>query len=109
MSKYLFCESRSLELRFDPEVPPEVENAIQPLLERHAWLIPSYVHFVFVRWTHEDGDAALSATVAEEYRRSQTVPVQEGRRSGRHGQEDSTFDEVKGQEEIIATGRGGVR
>jgi hypothetical protein len=69
MNSYHYCATRSLEIRLDPEVPPEVAQAIRPLLDKHMWLAPTFVHYVYVRWNADGEGGALSSTVLEEYRR----------------------------------------
>ncbi len=48
---------------FDGEWPPEVRAVAEPLLERFAWLVPSWCHTVSVQWEGDPGedDAQSSA------------------------------------------------
>lgn len=66
---WFFAASRSLEVRFDDEVPPEIHASIQPIIERTLWLLPTWLQMIFVRYTTPTEDAAsMSITVNEEYR-----------------------------------------
>lgn len=54
-------------IRFDPEVPKEVEEAIRPLIDKWLWLLPTWAHLLYVVWTSHE--ASLSTTCDEEYRK----------------------------------------
>jgi hypothetical protein len=38
------------------ETPDEVEHLVDPLLRRYAWLVPTWVHDLFVHYTGADKD-----------------------------------------------------
>lgn len=67
---FLFCESRAIEIRYDAEVPAEIRDAIDPILREHIWILPTYIHEIYVRFTKEnDLNATLSTHINEEYRK----------------------------------------
>ena len=55
-------------IEFDTEVPKEVESAIRPTMEKWLWLLPTWVHVVFVMFSNDD-QASLSTSCDEEYRK----------------------------------------
>ncbi len=69
---FIVTESRGLELRYDDECPYEIRSMIAPYLERFSWILPTYIHFIFVRFGEqpEGVNAVLSMQVDEEYRKA---------------------------------------
>jgi len=58
-----------MRILFDPKVPTEVRAAVEPLLRKWEWLIPTWVHQLTVFWN--DKDSARICNLAEpEYRRA---------------------------------------
>jgi hypothetical protein len=70
LSDFYTCESRAIEIRYDSEVPAEIRDAIDPILREHLWILPTYLHEVYVRFTKDDDpNASLSTHIKEEYRK----------------------------------------
>lgn len=56
-----------IKIRFDGEVPDEVQAAIAPLIDKWLWLLPTWVHLLYVQFTEHE--ASLSTSCDEEYRK----------------------------------------
>lgn len=54
-------------LRWYPDVPHDIRAALQPLLERWAWLLPTWVHGVVVYYDANDS-GSMHCSPAQEYR-----------------------------------------
>lgn len=55
-------------VRYTTDVPAEVRSAIEPHLERWAFLIPAWCRELCVRWDDDDPDSAVRIKVRYEYR-----------------------------------------
>lgn len=69
-AQFLDTATRRLELRFDADMPAAVREEITPYLREFAWIVPTFVHYIYVCWTETaDRNEAMSVTVLEDYRR----------------------------------------
>ena len=55
-------------LHYSRECPPEIRAALEPILTSYLYLVPTWCHEIWVRYTDDDADAALSVTPVPEYR-----------------------------------------
>jgi hypothetical protein len=60
---------REAEIRFDIEVPVEVQLAMLPIVQRELWLAPSWLELIYFKFDDNNAGSALSASPVEEYRK----------------------------------------
>jgi hypothetical protein len=56
-----------MRIEYDPGIPAEYRAAIEPLIERHRWVLPGWVQMLYVEFYHDD--ASLSTLTRVEYRK----------------------------------------
>ncbi len=62
-----------MRIQYRPDVPSEIREAVDPLLRRHASLVPTWCHEVVVFYDAENGDDVANVRVLHPYRFAQVT------------------------------------
>jgi hypothetical protein len=60
---------REIEIKFDSDVPVEIQLAVIPVVKENIWLAPSWIEFIYFRFEESTTGASLSSSIVEEYRK----------------------------------------